>query len=304
MNLSLRQLRHLVVLSEERQFGRAAIRLGLSQPALSRSIKAMEDAYGLILVERRQDGVFLTHAGEDAVRLARKLLLDASHLDETLRAEAGGAKGTVFAGFAPLPARLVLTDVCTRVLNSRPGLRFYTDVQPNAALAENLVSAKYDFILCPPLALHQLDAFDVVKAGQIFFDMLVREGHPLLRRKKITLEEINAFPVIGAHTRPVGRQAEFDPGTIFFGLGPLSLTSDNYDSLACVTQRTDAVWMSSRHAAKEEIRSGALVVLPTVALQFPVHVDFAIVTLRGASLSPATRAVMDDVLEVTAVNCS
>lgn len=300
MNITIRQLRHLVVLSEERHFSRAADRLALTQPALSRSIRAIEDAYGIRLIERDPSGSGLTRAGEEVVRLARITLQNVAHLDETLRAEAGGSAGNVFAGIAPLPAGAVLSDICTRVLTRRPGIRLYTDIQPNASLAENLIAARYDFILCPPLALRELHDFDVTPAGSIPFDMIVRAGHPLDGRDNISIEDINAFPVIGAHTRAVGRPAEFDPGTGFYGLGPLSLTSDSYDVLTRVVLSTDAVCMSSRKAVHAELASGKLATLPKTGLPFPDHVDLAIVTLRGSSLSPATQRVINDIVEFLA----
>ena len=225
---------------------RAADRLALTQPALSRSIKAIEDAYGLRLIDRDPAGSVLTRAGEEVVRLARVTLQNVAHLDETLRAEAEGSAGNVFAGVAPLPASAALSEICTRVLTQRPGFRLYTDIQPNASLSDSLIAAKYDFILCPPLALPELHDFDVRPAGRIQFDMVVRSGHPLAGRDRISIEEINAFPVIGAHTRPVGRPAEFDPATSFFGLGPLRLTSDSYDVLTRVVLSTDAVCTLSR----------------------------------------------------------
>lgn len=304
MDVSLRQLQHLVVLSEEAHFGRAAERLCLSQPALSRSIKAIEDRYGVLLVDRGPAGAVVTRTGEEVVRLAKAVLQNASHLDETLRAEAGGSAGTVYAGVAPIVASAALSGICARVLTTRPKVRLYTDVQPNASLITNLLSTTYDFILCPLLALGELHSFDLTPAGRIPFDMIVRAGHPLAGRKQVTLDDINAFPVIGAHTRPFGRQPEFDPGTSFFGLGPLRLTSDSYDVLGRVTQATDAIWMSSRAVAKEALESGDLVILRTEGLKFPGHVDVVVVTLRDAALSPATRQVMADMVDVmTSLRC-
>lgn len=301
MSITLRQLKHLVVLSEEGHFSRAADRLALTQPALSRSIKAIEDAYGVRLIDRDPAGSVLTRAGEEVVRLARATLQNVAHLDETLRAEAEGSSGNVFAGIAPLPAGAALSEICTRVLKQRPGIRLYTDIQPNASLSDSLIAAKYDFLLCPPLALPELHDFDVRPAGKIRFDMVVRSGHPLAGRDRISIDEINAFPVIGAHTRPVGRPAEFDPGTSFFGLGPLSLTSDSYDVLTRVVLSTDAVCMSSRDAIRLDLAAGKLATLSKAGLPFPEHVDLAIVTLRGSSLSPATQTVIEDILEVLQV---
>jgi DNA-binding transcriptional LysR family regulator len=296
MNIGLRQLRHLIVLAEEGHFGRAAERLALSQPALSRSVKAVEDAYGVALVQRGPAGATLTRTGEEIVRLARPILQSANHLDETLRAQAGGDAGNVFLGIAPLPASLILSEVCTRVLQSRTGVRLYTDVQPNASLYTHLINATYDFIVCSTLALPDVDKVKVTPAGIVPFDIIVRASHPLARRERVTMADLNAYPVIGAHMRPMGRQAEFHADTSFAELGSLSLSCDNYDVLLRVTQNTDSVWMSSRLAARRAIESNELVTLPLDGLDWPDRAEFAIVTLRNASLSPATHAVMDEVI--------
>ncbi|MEH6695266.1 MAG: LysR family transcriptional regulator [Hyphomonas sp.] len=298
MKVSFRQLRHLVVLSEEAHFGRAAERLGLSQPALSRSIKSIEDSYGVDLIVRGSDGAVPTRTGEEALRLARGILQNAAHLDEFIRDEADGKAGSVFAGIAPLAASVALSTICARVLASRPGIRLYTDVQPNFSLSDQLTNATYDFLLCPPLGLPALHDFDIQPVGSIPFDLIVRAGHPLAGVKLLTMEDIRSFPIIGAHTSPAGRQAEFAPGTSFFGLGPLSLSCDNYDVLARVTEDSDSVWLASRLAAKEQIASGQLIIVPNTDIGFPNIVELAIVTLKSVSLSPATLEVMNDVQSV------
>lgn len=300
MNVSLRQLRHLVVLSEEAHYGHAAERLGLSQPALSRSIKAIEDYYGVVLIDRSGAGIQPTRLGEETIRLARGILQNADHLDETIRAEAGGMAGSVFAGIAPLAASVCLSAICTDILASRPGIRLYTDVQPNASLADHLLQATYDFLLCPPLGLPTLHAFDVQPVGSIPFDLIVRAGHPLAEEGHLTMEDVRFYPIIGAHTGPAGRQADFDPGTSFFGLGPLSLTCDNYDVLARVTRESDSVWLASRFAVTEQITKGELVVIDHNELGLPETVELAIVTLKSATLSQATLEVISVIKSVMA----
>ncbi|MGE0741779.1 MAG: LysR family transcriptional regulator [Hyphomonadaceae bacterium] len=300
LQVSLRQLRHLVVLSEEAHFGRAAERLSLSQPALSRSIKALEGVYGVALIERGESAAFLTRSGEEAVRLARAVLQNAAHLDEALRAESRGGAGTVFAGFAPLPAAIALAEVCIHTLRDRPSVRLYTDVQPMASLMEQLARSSYDFVVCSPRGLTDAERFDVQAVRVIPFDMIVRAKHPLAGRRRVSAEEVRRFPLIGAHTRPMGRLAEFDAGTSFSELGPLALTSDNYDTLARVTLASDAIWLTSRLAAGREIKAGKLMCLNKAGLGLPDSIELALMTMKGASLSPATRAVMEDIRAVLA----
>ena len=297
MNLSLKQLLHFVVLCEEQHFGRASERLALSQPALSRSIKTLEDGYGLQLVDRGVGGVNPTRSGRDVLQLARMILQNAAQLDDTVRAEAEGVSGNTFAGFAPIAASLTLEAICTRVITERPGLKFYSNVQPNLTLQEELVSGSFDFIVCPREALRPNNTLDTRSAGKIPLDLIVRGDHPLAGEGAIGLEQLSAYPVLGAHPAPVGRQAWFGTSMRFFDLEFLSLSCDNYDVLARVTKQTDAVWIASRLCAPEDIRSGALKAMPYAGSDVPQDLELVVVTRRDATLSKGTELVIGDVLD-------
>lgn len=72
--MSLDQLRYFVIVAEEENMTRAATRLFVSQPPLSRQIKALEDELETALFERRHDGVELLPAGERLLKEARSIL--------------------------------------------------------------------------------------------------------------------------------------------------------------------------------------------------------------------------------------
>jgi DNA-binding transcriptional LysR family regulator len=82
----LRSLGYFVVVAEELNFGRAAGRLHISQPALSQSIKALEHRMGLALFERNRRYVALTDAGRTLVPKARELLAHADELESLVTA--------------------------------------------------------------------------------------------------------------------------------------------------------------------------------------------------------------------------
>ncbi len=307
MNLSLRQLHHFVVLCEERHFGHASERLALSQPALSRSLKALEDAYGVQLIERGPSGAVPTRSGKEILRIARTVLQNAIHLDETLKAEAGGNAGNVFAGVAPAVASLALSEICVQVLRAHPGVRLYTNVQPNFSLQDKLIAGTFDFILCPREALGSIQSLDIRHAGWMPLDIVVRAGHPLLECERVTVQKLSTYPVIAAHPSPIGRQARIAPGNGFYDLQYLHMSCDNYDVLANVTAQTDAAWISSRAIASDRLKSGELCLLDSSAMEIPEALELVVASLRGAGLSPATRLVMDDVVstvqKVIAANC-
>src|SRR5258708_34592020 len=80
-DVSLRQLRSFAVLAEELHFARAASRLGISQPSLSRQIQTLEKIVGAVLVERTQRAVSLTPAG---IAFAERARVTLQHHDRAL----------------------------------------------------------------------------------------------------------------------------------------------------------------------------------------------------------------------------
>jgi DNA-binding transcriptional LysR family regulator len=94
MDPQLRHVRSFVAVAEELHFGRAAARLGIAQPAVSRHVRALEDAIGAPLLKRTSRATELTDAGHAALGPARELLAVAARL-----AEAGSARGEVTIGF-------------------------------------------------------------------------------------------------------------------------------------------------------------------------------------------------------------
>lgn len=119
---TLDQLRGFVAVAEELHFGRAAERLRMTQPPLSRQIQKLERAVGVQLLERDNRKVELTAAGTAFLVDARRMLgLADSALDHTRRIHAGSA-GTVRIGFTATAAFGVLTTLLNRVGTALPDL--------------------------------------------------------------------------------------------------------------------------------------------------------------------------------------
>src|SRR3984885_9040066 len=93
--MDLRSLRYFVAVAEERHFGRAAARLHMTQPPLSRAIKQLETDVGALLLHRSPSGVTLTPAGNALYDEARALLEHAEHARARVAAAAGTATFTI-----------------------------------------------------------------------------------------------------------------------------------------------------------------------------------------------------------------
>lgn len=97
--MELRHLKYFIVVAEELHFGRAARRLGISQPPLSQQIKLLEEELGLVLLQRTKRLVLLTPAGEVFLEEARKCLAQAEQAVQAVQRAARGEIGKLAVGF-------------------------------------------------------------------------------------------------------------------------------------------------------------------------------------------------------------
>ncbi|MGH9737281.1 MAG: LysR family transcriptional regulator [Candidatus Acidiferrales bacterium] len=119
--MNLHQLHYFVAVSEELSFTRAARRLGMAQPPLSRQIQALEHTLGVQLFERHSSKVFLTDAGRRFLDAARTVLQEVDDAVSIARQGKDGALGTIRVGFGK-----GLGDVVSAVITSY--IRLYPNV--------------------------------------------------------------------------------------------------------------------------------------------------------------------------------
>src|SRR5271166_4501101 len=99
--MELRHLRYFVAVAEEENVSRAALKLHVSQPGISRQIRDLEDEIGFQLFERSAKSVRLTAAGSVFLGKARAVLQRANEAVERARAVDGGTSGEINIGYAP-----------------------------------------------------------------------------------------------------------------------------------------------------------------------------------------------------------
>ncbi|MEI4233312.1 hydrogen peroxide-inducible genes activator [Roseovarius sp. D22-M7] len=135
MNITLRQLSYFKALSEQRNFGRAAQAVNISQPALSVQIREMEAALGAQLVERRARDIVLTPFGRRILDHATRVLTEMQSLSEAARWQDGLA-GRLSLGIIPTVAPYILPGVL-EALRSRD---ISLDVRVREARTDQLVA--------------------------------------------------------------------------------------------------------------------------------------------------------------------
>src|SRR6266576_3626874 len=150
--MELRQLRYFVAVAETLNFGRAAARLHMSQPPLSRQIKAFEMELGTPLFARTTRGVRLSAAGTARLRDARRLLREAEAISAGAQALGRGEIGSVRLGFISTASYNVLPRVLPEFHRRRPGVRLHLQEATSDAQAAMLRDDELDVgLVVPPL---------------------------------------------------------------------------------------------------------------------------------------------------------
>jgi DNA-binding transcriptional LysR family regulator len=121
--MQLHQLRHVLALSEHRSLARAAQTLGISQPALSKSLRKLETYLGVELFERTPRGVLPTEFGRELTQHARAIAVGVDEAERAVGAIREGIEGRIAIGSAPSVIAHVLPIATARLLRRRPDLK-------------------------------------------------------------------------------------------------------------------------------------------------------------------------------------
>lgn len=114
--MNIRQLRQFVCIAQTGNLSRAAKLQNISQPALTRSIQNLEESFGVELIERRANGVFLTTYGEHLLDYAQCMVNDTKRVQREISAMKSGARGHLSIGVGPVFSAGFLTSALDRLL--------------------------------------------------------------------------------------------------------------------------------------------------------------------------------------------
>ncbi|WP_186332422.1 LysR substrate-binding domain-containing protein [Bordetella genomosp. 13] len=142
--LDLRLLRHFVVLAEELHFGRAAQRLNISQPPLSKQVQQLEERLGVALFDRDRRSVRLTPAGETLAREARRLLAQSDLALRAVQSATDGHVGRVRIGFVPAALFMEVEQAFRDIGEQLPGIQTAWEEMSSAEQVQALLQDRID----------------------------------------------------------------------------------------------------------------------------------------------------------------
>lgn len=194
----LNQLRYFVAVAEELNFRRAAKRLNMTQPPLSRHINLLEHAVGVKLFDRTSRSVRLTLAGERFLYDAVDILQRAESAMLLARQAERGESGTVALGFVPSAAIEVVPRVLRHLAVALPGVSITPREMMSVEQVEGLLAGSLDIGLTR--LPRSADSLSLTRVWSEPFMAAVPKDHPLARREVIRAEDLNGQPMIGYST--------------------------------------------------------------------------------------------------------
>ncbi len=291
MDIDLTKLNQLLTIARTGNFSRAAEELRITQPALSRSVAAMEERFGFRIFERGRSGAAPTAVGARALEDAAALLRQARAVSHNLRLYGRGEAGSVAFGLGPLIASHALSRVAARMLAERPRLQMRCPVKSPDALLSDLLNGDLEMVFCDTGHIELGPEITVEPLGSVTLALIARAGHPLAAVPNLSLEDIGAYPI--AHS-------EYQQATAFHARGPFSsgaLFCDNYDILRQLVLTSDVLCISSLEMMAQGVEQGRLVRLSVAGLA-PQRSEIAVLRLKAQECSPAARAVITCIAEL------
>src|SRR5580704_10721748 len=150
--MELRHLRYFTAVAEEQNVTRAAARLHVSQPPVSRQIRDLEQELGVQLFKRTAKSIELTEAGKIFLTEARAVLLRTDEAVQTVRSIASGSRGQVRVGYAPSLTVEILPKALKIFEQAHPGTRVALHDCSTEEYGRKLLERKLDIALGVPPA--------------------------------------------------------------------------------------------------------------------------------------------------------
>jgi DNA-binding transcriptional LysR family regulator len=288
LSMTLVQLRHLISLADTGSFSRSAALQFITQPALSRSIRALETELGQPLFDRISRHSELTPFGRDAVLRARELVLAADELRDRGRLSGDGQEGVLRIGLGSGPGAMLMTPLLLKMAQERPRLRVEIARADTELLVQALRERGLDALVVDARSLRPAPDLNAQFLHDMTGAFMVRPGHPLAgRRGGTSFDEVLRYPIASTPlsdevarvlVERYGPQAH--PGSC------VTLRCEEIPSLVEVARRSDAVLLAIRAAAPDLIE---LKMAPALA----ATARFGLVTLRRRTVPPALAVVRE-----------
>lgn len=219
--MELRHLRYFQAVAEELNYSRAARRLRVAQPALSRAVKEIETELGALLLERTRHYVRLTPAGVVLLHEAGFLLERWDDSLRRVRRTAAGEEGELRLGYIGPPTQPFLGRLLAEYRRRYPLVSIHLEERTPERVWEMVAKGRLSVALTRPVMAHEALGLRTELLRKERLGMVVRKDHPLAGKKHLPWSALARLPLIvlarregmGLHDAVLAgcRQAGFTP---------------------------------------------------------------------------------------------
>lgn len=286
--MTLVQLRHFVVLANEGSFVQASVALFLTQPALTRSIHALEEELGGALFDRLGRRISLTPFGDEVLARARRLVSDADALKQAGQGLHAGLIGQLRVGLSSGPGALLSTPLMLHMAGHHPRLQVHISRGNTAVLLQSLREQHLDAAIVDIRDMRPSADLKVSLAFELDAGFLARPEHPLVQRgAPVSIDDVMAYPVAST---PLSDEVA---RILIARYGPqanpddmVTLRCDETMSIVDVARRSNAIVLTVNAAAVDLVRLDVSPGLDATA-------RFGLVTLAKRQEAPALRILRE-----------
>lgn len=298
MALDAKALRNVLALAAYGSYRRAAAELHMSQPALSRSIAALENAVGVALFDRGRGGVRPTSFGQLLIDRGGALIAGLDDLQHEISLMRGLETGELTIGAGLYPAEISVGTAIGRLSARHPGLRVSLLAAPWREVADAVTAGQVDIAVVEISTLENQAGLTLDPLPRHPAVFVCRPGHPLLAEASLSAEKVFHYPFAGPRLpERVGKA---------LGLAQSRLKLDpargdmvpplHVESIALakrIVAAGDAVAALPFVLVRAELANGSLTALDWHPPW--LHTNYGFVYPRDRTLSPATRAFIEEV---------
>ena len=284
--MTLVQLRHLLSLAQTGSFSKSADAMFLTQPALSRSIRALEHELGQPLFDRIGRRSEVTPFGREVVARAGQLVAAADDLRDSGAQMALGAAGTLRIGMGSGPGAMLMTPLLMHLATQHRQLRLEITRGRTDVLERGLRAREMDALVVDARSLAPAPDLRTAETYEMRGAFLCRPGHPLLRQQgAVRFAQLRDYPIASTPlSDEVARVLVERYGPDAHPARCITLCCEEIPSLVDLARHSDAVLIAIRAAGPDLVE---LVMQPAL----DATARFAMVTLAGRSEAPALAIV-------------
>jgi len=292
-NITLQQLEGLVLLVENRSFSKAAKKMFMTQPSLTKHIRNLEDEVGSKVVDRKSRLLSPTAEGKILYDCARRIFRLLDEGGDRLEKERASVSGDIRISASTIPATYILPAVLRAFFGKEADIRVHVEMNDSEKTIGMVLDEEAELGLIGMPANHKKIQEEPLWKDEL---ILVAPGdHPWAKKRTVTLEELSGVPFIsrerGSATRAIFEECLTGRGEK--GLARFNVVCELGSSEAVKEAVLAGVGVSvlSIHAVHRELKEGALIRIPL--RECPLERHFHLIYRQNREFMPYHRIFMD-----------